>query len=314
MAQRDWAEKDYYKVLDVEESASKDEIKKAYRKLAQRYHPDANKGDSGAEQRFKEISEAHSILSNDDKRKEYDEMRSLLAAGGQRFYGFRPGEGGGGVRVNIGDIGDIFGGGGGSGNGVFDDLFGFGTRSRPHRGQDVETEVMLTFDEAVNGATVSLPTGGKTRIPPGIANGARIKVPGKGEDDPFGGPGDLFVKVRVQPHPVFSLKGNGNLEVTVPVTYPEAALGAQITVPTLDGEVTVKLPPGTPNGKVLRVRGRGAPKRSGGQGDLLVKVQVEVPQNLSKKEREALESFASLHTASPRTDLEDQVRKTRKAS
>jgi molecular chaperone DnaJ len=314
MAQRDWADKDYYKVLGVGESATKDEIKRAYRKLAQRFHPDANKGDSEAERRFKEISEAHSILSNDEKRKEYDEMRSLLQAGGQRFYGFRPGQAGGGVRVNIGDIGDIFGGGGAAGGGVFDDLFGYGSRSRPHRGQDVETEVTLTFEEAVNGATVTLPTGGKSRIPPGIGDGGRIKVPGKGEDDPFGGPGDLYVKVRVQPHPVFSLKGNGNLEVAVPVTYPEAALGAQITVPTLDDEVTVKLPPGTPNGKVMRVRGRGAPKRSGGRGDLLVRIQVEVPKRLSKKEREALESFASLHSTSPRAHLEEQVRKTRKAS
>ena len=312
MAQRDWADKDFYKLLEVQESASKSDIKKAYRKLAQRYHPDANKGDRGAEQRFKEISEAHAVLSNEQKRKEYDEMRSLLAAGGQRFYGFRPGQGSGGVRVNVGDIGDIFGGGGGRGS-IFDDLFG-GAGREPRRGRDLETEVTLTFDEAVNGTTVTLAQGGKTRIPTGIADGARIKVPGKGENDPFGGPGDLYVRVRVEPHRLFTPKGNGDLEITVPVTFPEAALGANITVPTLDDEVTVKLPPGTQNGKTLRVRGRGAPRRTGGNGDLLVKVEVDVPQKLSRKGKEALERFAEEHTASPRRLLEDELHKTQRAS
>lgn len=314
MAQRDWADKDFYNVLGVQESASKNDIKKAYRKLAQRYHPDANKGDDQAERRFKEVSEAHAVLSNDAKRKEYDEMRSLLAAGGQRFYGFRPGQGGGGVRVNVGDIGDIFGGGGrGS---IFDDLVGGfgGAQRQPRRGRDLETEVMLTFDEAVNGTTATLAQGGKTRIPPGIADGARIKVPGRGENDPFGGPGDLYVRVRVQPHPVFTLKGNGDLEIAVPVAFPEAALGANITVPTLDDEVTVKLPPGTQNGKVLRVKGRGAPRRTGGNGDLLVRIEVEVPRKLSRKEREALQRFADEHTASPRSGLEEYLHKTRQAS
>ncbi len=312
MSQREWADKDFYKVLGVEESASKAAIKKAYRKLAQRYHPDANKGDAAAEQRFKEISEAHSILSNDDKRKEYDEMRSLIAAGGQRFYGFRPGRGGDGVRVNIGDLGDVFGGGGGS---LFEDLLGgMGGRPAPRRGRDAETEVTLSFDEAVSGTTVTLPDAGRVRIPAGVGDGNRVKVANKGEVDPIGGPGDLFVKVRVEPHPVFSLPGNSNLEVHVPVTYPEAALGAKITVPTLDDEVTVKLPPGTPHGKRMRVRGRGLPKASGGNGDLYVVVEIEVPQRLSKAEKDALERFAEVHKENPREVLEHRLRRTTKAS
>jgi molecular chaperone DnaJ len=161
LAQRDWMEKDYYKILGVSKEASKDEIKRAYRKLAQKYHPDANKGDSTAETRFKEISEAHSVLSNDSKRAEYDRMRSFVEAGGERIYGFGP-DRGGGVRVNIGDV---FGGGvGGSVGDLFEDLLGgggFGFRNR--RGRDVETEVTLSFDEAVSGTTLTLDTGTKVR-------------------------------------------------------------------------------------------------------------------------------------------------------
>ena len=312
MSQREWADKDFYKVLGVDEKASKAAIKKAYRKLAQRYHPDANKGDAKAEQRFKEISEAHSILSNDEKRKEYDEMRSLIAAGGQRFYGFRPGRGGDGVRVNIGDLGDVFGGGGGS---LFEDLLGgMGGRSTPRRGRDAETEVTLSLEEAVAGTTVTLSDGSRVRIPAGVGDGSKVKVANKGETDPIGGPGDLFVTVKVEPHPVFSLPGNSNLEVRVPVTYPEAALGAQITVPTFDDEVTVKLPAGTPHGKRLRVRGRGLPKSSGGRGDLYVVVQIEVPQRLTKTERDALEGFAEVHKANPRRRLEQELHRATKAS
>ena len=189
--QRDWAEKDYYKVLGVAKDAPKDEIKRAYRKLAQKYHPDANKGDASAEQRFKEISEAHAVLSNDDKRKEYDEFRRLVAAGGGRGYGFGSN---GRVRINVEDLGDLFGGGRG---GVLDDLLGgFGFGGRQAGGRDVETEVRLSFYEAISGTTVVLPQGTKVRIPAGVGDGARIRVPGKGES--LGGPpGDLYVQVTV---------------------------------------------------------------------------------------------------------------------
>lgn len=301
MSQREWADKDYYKVLGVSKDATKDQIKKAYRKLAQKYHPDANKGDSSAEARFKEISEAHSILSNDTKRREYDQMRSLIEAGGHRWYGYSPGDGGGNVRVDIGDLGDL------GGAGLFDDLLGFGFRGAA-RGEDMETQVELSFEEAMTGTTVSLSQGGRVRIPPGIGDGGRVRVPGKGGEGRRGAPpGNLYVRVRVKPHPIFERGPEGQLMVRVPVSITEAALGTKVEVPTLDGSVTVKIPAGTPNGKTLRVRGRGAPRPKGGKGDLLAKVEVEVPQKLSKQERELLEKFADVHKASPRAHLENYL-------
>jgi molecular chaperone DnaJ len=305
MSQREWAEKDYYSILGVGKSATKDEIKKAYRKLAQKHHPDANKGDASAEARFKEISEAHAILSNDKKRREYDQMRSLIEAGGHRWYGYAPGDGGGNVRVNIGDLGDLLNEPGSAG--LFDDLLGgFGFRGAGGaRGEDMETEVELEFEDAMRGTTVSLSQGGGVRIPPGIGDGSRVRVAGKGATGFRGAPaGDLYVRVRVKPHPIFERGPQGQLTVGVPVTFVEAALGTQVDVPTLEGRVTVKIPPGTPNGKTLRVRGKGAPRVKGGTGDLLVRVEVEVPQKLSKRERELLEQFAAVHQASPRGHLD----------
>ncbi len=302
MSQRDWFEKDYYAVLGVDSSASPEEIKKAYRKLAQRYHPDANKGDASAEKRFKEVSEANSILSNAAKRKEYDEMRRLVEAGGQRFYGFGPSHpgGGGNVRVNIGDL---FGDEGGSG--LFDDLMGgFGFRGRPRRGHDIETEAQLSFDQAVHGTTVDI-SGGKVRIPPGVRDGARIKVARRGGAAAQGGePGDMYVRVSVEPHPLFVRGTNGDLTITVPITFPEASLGARVEVPTLGEPVVVKIPSGTRSGKTFRVKGKGGPGPKGGEGDLYVTVMVEVPQKLSKKEKELLEQFAQAHAGHPREHLE----------
>lgn len=312
MSQRDWAEKDFYKVLGVDKSATKDEIKRAYRKLAQKNHPDANKGDDEAETRFKEISEAYATLSNDKKRSEYDEMRRLLDAGGDRFYGFRPGGGGENVRVNVGDL---FGNGAG-GSSVFEDLFsgvGF-RRPGPQKGADMETEVTLSFDDAISGSTMTLNTGTKVRVPPGVRNGTRIRVAGKGQAVQNGQPGDLYVRVNVAPHPVFTSAGDGDISVVVPVTYPEAALGAKIEVPTLDGSVMVKVPAGTVSGKTLRVRGRGAPKSKGGTGDLLAKIDVEVPRKLNHKEKEALEKFAEVHEATPREHLERYVKDNTQAA
>jgi molecular chaperone DnaJ len=304
MASRDWVEKDFYEILGLTRNASKDDIKKAYRKLAQQYHPDANKGDAAAETRFKEISEAYSILSNDEKRAEYDEMRRLYEAGGSRFYGFTPGGGNRNVRVNIGDIGDLFGD-----ESPFGDIFsGMGFRPQTPRGADVNTQVTLDFDDAVAGATMTLDNGTKVRIPAGVKNGARIRVPGKGRPAPNGGEaGDLYVRVHVRDHPIFSSEGNGNLRVVAPITYPEATLGGKIEVPTLDGSVTVKVPAGTTTGRILRVKGRGAPKPGGGKGDLLVQIEVEVPRRLSKKEKEALEAFAEAHKATPREHLDRYI-------
>jgi molecular chaperone DnaJ len=311
MAQRDWFQKDYYAVLGVDKTASKDEIKKAYRKLAQKHHPDANKDDKDAEARFKEVSEAHSILSNDEKRKEYDHMRRFVDAGGERRYGFGPNRGNGNVRVNIGDLfGD------GADAGLFEDLLGgFGFRQRgPRAGSDLETEVQLAFEDAVNGTTVSL-NGSKVNIPPGVGHGARIRVSGRGGQGQDGGPrGDLYVNVHVVPHEIFSMGKNGALHVTVPVTFTEAALGSKIEVPTMDGSVTVKIPAGTQSGKTLRVKGRGVPTARSGRGDLLVKVEVQVPQKLSRKEKDLLEQFEEAHKGSPREHLEAFVKAASKES
>jgi len=372
---RAWFEKDFYKVLGVPETATADEIKRAFRKLARQYHPDKNPGDKAAEEKMKEISEASDVLSDPKKRAEYDEVRRAVKAGGPGgFGGGFGGPGGpfgGNVRVegiNVEDLGDLFGG-----------LFGARGGGRaprgPARGDDLETEVRVTFEDAIDGATVPIKLtrdapcatcggsgaepgstietcpqcggsgtvgdnqgffsfvracprcGGsgrlvanpchtcrgsgvqrrreeiKVRIPAGVRDGARIRVRGRGAAaGPGGQPGDLYVVVRVEPHPLFK-RTNDDLTLTVPITYPEAALGAQVKVPTLEEPVTLKIPAGTQNGKTFRVRGRGAPKRKGGRGDLLATVNVVVPEKLSKKEKEMLEQFAEAHRASPRENL-----------
>jgi molecular chaperone DnaJ len=309
VSQREWVQKDFYKVLGVSKDATKEEIKRAYRKLAQKHHPDANKGDAGAEARFKEISEAYAILSNDQKRREYDQMRSFVEAGGERIYGFGPDQGGG-VRVNVGDIGDLFREGGiGS---VFDDLLGGVGFRGPASGRDVESEVAISFDQAMEGVTITLPQGTRVRIPPGVGDGARIKVAGRGQASSRGGaPGDLYVRVKVGGHSLFGRGRKGDLKITAPVTFSEAALGAKIEVPTLDGSVTVRVPAGARNGQTLRVRGRGAPRPKGGRGDLLVKLEVEVPQRLSRREKQLLEEFQTLHKSSPRAHFEDYLERGR---
>ncbi|MEU7564626.1 molecular chaperone DnaJ [Streptomyces fradiae] len=391
MSTKDFVEKDYYKVLGVPKDATEAEIKKAYRKLAREYHPDANKGDASAEARFKEISEANDILGDPKKRKEYDEARALFGNGG----GFRPGPGGAGGTFNF-DLGDLFGGQGGPGGaggggaggfgGGLGDVFGglfnrggatTGARTQPRRGQDVESEVKLSFTEAVDGATVPLrmssqqpcracsgtgdkngtprvcPTcvgtgqvsrGGsgsfsltdpcvdckgrgliaqdpcevchgsgrakssrtmQVRIPAGVSDGQRIRLRGKGAPGERGGPaGDLYVVVHVDAHPVFGRKGD-NLTVTVPVSYPEAALGGEIRVPTLGGPpVTLKIPAGTPNGRTMRARGKGAVRKDGTRGDLLVTVEVAVPKELNDEAREALETYRQATAGEdPRAEL-----------
>ncbi|MFF3606607.1 molecular chaperone DnaJ [Streptomyces sp. NPDC002463] len=384
MSTKDFVEKDYYKVLGVPKDATEAEIKKAYRKLARENHPDANKGDASAEARFKEISEANDVLGDPKKRKEYDDARALFGNGG-----FRAGGPGAGGSFNF-DLGDLFGGaqggagGGGFGGGGIGDVFGGlfnrgggATRTQPRRGQDIESEVTLSFTEAIEGATVPLrmssqqpctacsgtgdkngtprvcPTcvgtgqvsrgsgGGfsltdpcvdckgrgliaenpcevckgsgrakssrtmQVRIPAGVSDNQKIRLRGKGAPGERGGPnGDLYVVVHVDAHPVFGRKDD-NLTVTVPVSFSEAALGGEIKVPTLGGPaVTLKLPAGTPNGRTMRARGKGAVRKDGTRGDLLVTVEVAVPKELDDKAREALETFREA-TASedPRAEL-----------
>lgn len=387
MSTKDFIEKDYYKVLGVPKDATEAEIKKSYRKLAREYHPDANKGDARAEERFKDVSEAYDVLGDPKRRKEYDEARALFGGG----FGRGPGAGGGQFGFDLGDLfggtqapggpggAGSFGGGGGLGD-VFGGLFGRGgpgTRTQPRRGQDIESEVTLSFTEAVAGATVPLrmsssaacrtcagtgdkngtprvcPTcvgtgqvsrgggGGfsltdpcvdcrgrgliaqdpcpvcrgsgratssrtmQVRVPAGVEDGQRIRLRGKGAPGERGGPnGDLYVIVHVDEHPVFGRRGD-NLTIAVPVTFPEAALGGEIKVPTLGGPpVTLRLPPGTPSGRVMRARGKGALRKDGTRGDLLVTIEVTVPRRLGDEARKALEEYqAAAGAENPRAAL-----------
>jgi molecular chaperone DnaJ len=379
-AQREWFEKDYYSVLGVSQGASDKEISRAYKKLAKQFHPDANAGDKDAEERFKEISAAYDVLGDATKKAEYDEVRRMVAAGvGPGGYGgFGPGGGGGQTFTFDGDVGDL--------GGLFGNLFGgAGRRQRrasgPQRGQDLETELHLSFEDAADGITstvrfradascatcagsgaapgstpetcpecrgsgsialdqgpfsfsqVCTTCGGrgqvipkpcptckgrgievrarevKVRVPSGVTDGQRIRVKGRGAAGANGGPpGDLYVIVHVRQHPLFGRSGN-DLTLRLPVTFPEAALGADVKVPTLDGQVTVRIPSGTPSGKVLRVRGHGMDGAKGKQGDLLVTVDVQVPVNLNGAQRDAVEALAKELDEDPRAALFTQARR-----
>ncbi len=377
-AQREWFEKDYYKVLGVPSSADAKELTRAYRQLARENHPDANPGDPAAEERFKEISAAYDVVGDAEKRKEYDEVRAAGPVGG---FGGGAGPGGyggpGGFTFNQGDMG------GGLGD-VLGNLFGGGGararsgRSRgtgPQRGGDLEAELHLGFTDAVAGLTTTLhlvsdavchvcagsgaepgttpltcpvcagrgtvdddqgffamsrpcancagrgvivehpctncrgvgierrPRDVKVRIPAGVSDGQRIRLKGRGDPGRNGGPpGDLYVTCRVDAHRLFRMDGR-NLRLTVPITFAEAALGADISVPTIDdATVKVRIPPGTRTGRTLRVKGRGVATAKA-TGDLLVTVEVAVPTTLSDAERAAVEALAAAATESPRDHL-----------
>jgi molecular chaperone DnaJ len=304
---REWLERDYYKILGVDRGASEKEIKTAYRKLAQRYHPDNNPGDADAEARFKDVSEANATLSDPEQRNQYDQARDAFARG--TFVG-DPTGGAQYVRIDdLGDLGDLFGGGI---SGGLRDLFGMGrgARSGPRRGGDIEADISLSFHEAVQGASRSLTISGRNghrevtvKVPGGVGDGARIRLAGRGEPGGQGGPaGDLFVRVHVGKHPLFDREGR-DLKLRIPISFTEAALGADVTVPTLDGKVTLRVPPGTSSGRTFRVTGKGVPTQKG-TGDLLVTVEVEVPDDLSPKARDLLEQMRDLESErNPRAHL-----------
>jgi molecular chaperone DnaJ len=375
---RDYLDKDFYATLGVPKNATAEEIKKAYRKLARTYHPDANTGDETAEERFKEISEAYDVLADAKRKSDYDEARALFGTGHPlgRAAGAGAGRSGSGRHF---DVGDLFGGAAGGGLGdVLGGMFGGRPRAaaRPRRGADVESDVTIGFTDALNGVTVPLrltgervcascsgtgarkgttPTvcpmcsgSGQTvrnqggfafpepcrqcrgrglmvddpcpdcrgsgqaiatstvtvRIPAGVRDAQRIRLKGKGVAGERGGPaGDLLLTVHVRSHPVFGRRGD-NLTVTVPVTFAEATLGTDIAVPTLRGPVTMKLPAGTTHGRTLRVRGRGAPRAAGSVGDLLITVEVLVPQRISSAARSALEAYRDIaDDFDPRAEL-----------
>jgi molecular chaperone DnaJ len=292
MAAKDLYEKDFYKILGVEKSASAHEIKKKYRTLARELHPDKNKGDKKLEEQFKAVSEAYDILSDEKTRKEYDEARSLFASGS--FRSPQSGQNRGQTQSRSGDFFDDYGGGGSQ------DIFAnfFGGRRGPRKGQDLETESTITFRESIVGTTLDLrlavdggsPQNITARVPAGVHDGTKIRLKGKGAPGE-GGNGDLFINLHVKPHPIFSHKGE-NILMNLPVTFAEATLGADVMVPTFsDEEVVVRLPPGTPNGRVLRIKGRGI-KKANVTGDLLVTVEIHVPHRINAKAKQALEDFA----------------------
>jgi len=319
VASQDWFDKDFYAVLGVKKDVSDADLKKTYRKLAREFHPDSNAGDAKAEARFKEISEAYSVLSDKELRTEYDQVRAM--GGGARFTS------GGGANAGFEDVfGGLFNQGarGGRQSAGFEDLLGgmfggrgggFGSASGgyqgfggPTRGADITANTTLDFLTAIRGETVSLQMQSgretKVKIPAGVADGQKIKLKGKGQPSPDGGePGDLVITVTVRKHPIFERDGL-NLRLDVPVTFAEAALGATIEVPTLEGPpVKLRVAAGTPSGRVLRVKNRGVttPK---GTGDLLASVVVAVPSHLTPAAKEALEAFAAaMPDENPREDL-----------
>ncbi|MGH8955832.1 MAG: DnaJ C-terminal domain-containing protein [Microbacterium sp.] len=329
MASQDWFDKDFYKTLGVTKDVSDADLKKTYRKLARKYHPDSNQGDEKAEAKFKEVSEAYSVLSDAEKRKEYDEIRAM--GSGARFTASGAGAGGfedvfsrfgqqGRGQQQSADFEDIFamfnqGQGGSFGSGRFGQTSG-GYRGfgGPQKGADVTARTTLDFVTAVQGETITLQGEDgkpfKVKIPAGVADGQKIRLRGRGRPSPDGGEsGDVVVQIAVRPHPVFTREGL-NLRVIVPVTFTEAALGATIEVPTLSGDtVKLRVAPGTPSGRVLRVKGRGV-TTSKGTGDLLAELQIAVPSHLDEAAREALEKFQALEPSeNPRADLMAKARR-----
>lgn len=324
MSQKDYFEKDYYTALGVAKDASAADIKRTYRKLAGELHPDKKPGDTEAERRFKEVSEAYGVLGDPAKRAEYDEAQRLAASGFSGAGGFPGGFGGGhgphAQGFSTEDLSDLFGRGrGGAGGGPdLSDLLGgmfggggggFTQQPRAAKGADTEANVSLSFEDAVEGVSLPLRMSGPNsvrtvtvNVPAGINDGQRFRVKGKGHPGPGGGPaGDLLVRVSVAKHPIFGMDGN-NLTLTVPVTYAEAVLGADVKVPTLDKPVTLRVAPGTQNGRKLRARGKGITTKKG-TGDLIVTIEIAVPQNLSADAEEALRKYAELQAGDPREHL-----------
>ena len=325
--------KDYYEILGVSRTASADDIKKAYRKLARKYHPDINKA-TGAEARFKEIGEANEVLSDPEKRSRYDQLGSNWQAG-QDFrpppgyenmhFEFQGAPGGGGRGFNPQDMGQfsdffesLFGGQGFSGGrpGPRFDMWNNGETESPS-GQDQEVAITITLDEAYHGATKSLrlqtsqpdPRGRvqaqtktyQVKIPAGITEGARIRLAGQGGTDVRGGPaGDLYLRIHIAPHPTFKVDGY-DLEVELPLAPWEAALGSKVTIPTLDGPASLAIPPGTESGQHMRLRGKGLRQGKGLEpGDLMVAIRIVVPKKMSARERELFEELAKVSSFKPR--------------
>jgi curved DNA-binding protein len=323
--------KDYYQVLGVPKNASEKEIKQAFRKLARKHHPDVNPGDRGAEQKFKEINEAHEVLSDPEKRRKYDQLGSNWkqyeqyargpSPGG--FGGFRvdfegPGGGGGGFsdffKTFFGggiDLEDLFGQArGGGSRSARRERSGRGFGATPEAGRDVSAVVEVTLEEAHQGTTRRMSIEGgpgaeafDVRIPPGVKEGSRVRVSGKGEKSYGGASGDLYLEVKIKPHSLYRREGD-DLYVDVPVTFAEAALGAEIEVPTLSGRARIRVPAGSQTGRLMRLKGKGMPPlKAGERGDLFAKLVVVVPKELQPRELELVKELQTLRSDNPRAHL-----------
>lgn len=294
------AKRDYYEVLGVSRSASDDEIKKAYRKLAIKYHPDKNPGDKEAEAKFKEISEAHEVLADKQKRARYDQFGHAGVGGAGGGSGGNPFQNGN-FNFNGQSFNFDFGGGGGLDD-ILGSIFGFGgANRRPTRGADYRTTVTLTFDEAVFGTTKTVSADGKdlkVKIPAGIDDGMSIRLSGKGGAAPKGGTkGDLYVFIRVKPHKHLTREGSIILSEKV-ISMVDAALGTEVDVETVDGDVRMKIPAGTQSGTPFKLSGHGVPlmRSDGDRGPHIVTIIVETPKNLTKRQKEILEEFRETKT------------------
>ncbi|MGB2987913.1 MAG: DnaJ C-terminal domain-containing protein [Phycisphaerae bacterium] len=311
---------DYYQTLGLKQSASQEEIKRAYRKLAKRYHPDRNPNDPSAEQKFKEVQQAYEVLGNSDKRAQYDRFGEAGVGQwstdprGQRVYQW-----GSRSSVDLGDLEDLmsaFGGGGGERASVFDQFFRGPRRGRaaaptPERGADEQRRISLSFEQAVHGAVVTVQLTSEhdrrsetleVKIPPGVEEGQKIRMPGKGHPGRHGGPpGDFFLVCSIRPHPFFTRRGV-DIYVDVPVTVAEAALGAEVDVPTIDGRATVTLPPGAPCGTRLRLKGRGLAERGRAErGDQYVAINIVPPKSLTEEQRRLFEQLREHDSSDPRS-------------
>ncbi|HEY9768168.1 MAG TPA: J domain-containing protein [Coleofasciculaceae cyanobacterium] len=316
--------KDYYQVLGISKSASADEIKKAYRKLARKYHPDLNPGNKQAETRFKEINEAQEVLSDPDKRRKYDQYGQYWSQVGQGGAASGSGSGGGFNNVDVGGfdfsqygnfedfINEILGRAGGQSRGSYGYRTsapgGFGGGYSDVPAQDSEAAIALTFSEAFNGTQKQFRIGNETvkvRIPAGAKTGSRLRIKGKGQPSPFSGQrGDLYLNIELQPHPLFKFQGN-NLVVELPITPEEAVLGAEITVPTPDGKVTMKIPSGVNSGQSLRLKDKGWRQPNKQRSDLMVQLKIVTPKELSQTEREYYQKLQQVSSYNPRKSLED---------
>jgi len=295
------AQKDYYEILGVSRTATDKEIKAAYRRLARKYHPDVNKGDKQAEEKFKEVAEAFAVLSDKEKRTKYDHGgHAAFGSGFDPFAGFDMRD----FDFGQGDISSIFEIFGGRGRGRGRGRAGGRQRIRPRRGADLKLEMQVPFMQAVTGGTVEIgvPRGGgvpdkmKVRLPAGIEDGGTLRLSGKGQSGIHGGPaGDAFLTLRVEPHPLFRREGR-NLYVDVWVGLARAALGGNSDVPTIDGRATITIPKGTRSGQKLRLKGRGVPAGGGKPaGDLFAVIQIQPPAELDERSRELLEEFERLN-------------------